>query len=816
MDQTKNRTDRKTAIRMILAFLFFILIASVIIGRLARYQIKEHDYYESQVLNQLTIQTDVTPERGTITDRNGVVLATNITVYNVILSPADIVEGMKTIAKKNSDSDKTNDIHYDYEDADYGIRYQGDNMETLIAETLSAYLDIPRETVYEKIGRTDRYYEVLKKNVDADLAERIEKLIADCGLKQQIYFNASSKRYYPKGDLACHVIGFTNSEGVGIYGLEAYYNNLLEGTSGRYILAQDARHNDMPFAYERFIEAENGYNITTTLDVYIQYELENQLKKTYLESGAGDRVCGMVVDTETCGILAMAVYPSFDLNDPYTIDEYSQAKLDAEELSYDSLLLLQSQMKAEGWTQEKIDESTARVKGRKLDPESDEYELLYRAFMYRMWNNKCVTETYEPGSTFKVVTTSMAFEEQLITPNTCFDCPGYWYVDGWGQPISCAEHNGHGMGIPFWYGLQQYCNPTLMQVAAIIGRRTFYDYFMAYGYGGRTGIDLPGEVGCIYSSYEDFSNVSLAVYSFGQTFKTTPIQQIRAITAVASGGNLMTPHLLASIVDDDGNVVQHYDTEVVRTVVSGETCDTITEILEQGVATDGAAKNAYVKGYRVAAKTGTSEKRDEYDEFGERPFRIGSTVAYAPADDPKIAALILVDKPLLSAPYGGTVAAPYISNLLSYVLPYIGVEPQYTTEELAKLDVTVPDYVGAPLSDALNDIARYGFNEITYGSGTTVTAQLPEGGSRISSDTGLLILYTDGEVPQSSVEVPDLKGLSAYVANNIAVSNGLNVTLYGSTNGSTATVINQSLEPGTWVPEGTIIQIELRHLDGND
>lgn len=816
MEQKKNRTDLKTTKKLVIVFLFFLLVASVIVGRLARYQLKEHEYYESKVLNQLTIQTDVTPERGTITDRNGVVLATNITVYNVIISPADISEGMKAAAKNNSDSDPNNNVHYEYEDAEYGIRYSGDNMESLIAESLSKYLDIPRETITEKYERTDRYYELLKKNVDADLADRIKQMIDDCGLKRQIFFEASSKRYYPKGDLACHVIGFTNSEGVGVYGLEAYYNNLLEGTSGRYIMAQDAKHNDLPFAYERFIEAENGYNITTTLDVYIQYELENQLKKTFLESGADDRVCGMVVDTDTCGILAMAVYPSFDLNDPYTIDEYSQAKLDADVLSYDSLLLLQSQMKAEGWKKADIETATDRIKGGKLDPDSEEYDMLYRAYMYKMWNNKCVTEAYEPGSTFKVVTSSMAFEEQLITPNSGFDCPGYWYVDGWDQPIACAEHSGHGMGIPFWYGLQQSCNPTLMQVAARIGRRTFYDYFMAFGYGGKTGIDLPGEIGSIYAAYEDFSNVSLAVYSFGQTFKTTPIQQMRAITSVANGGSLLTPHLLLSIVDDVGNVVQNYETEIVRKVVSPETCDTLTEILEQGVATDGAAKNAYVQGYRVAAKTGTSEKLDEYDEYGERPYRVGSTVAYAPADDPKIAALIMVDKPLLSAPYGGTVAAPYISNLLSYVLPYIGVEPQYSAEELAKLDVVVPNYVGAPLVDALNDIARYGFDEITYGSGSTVTSQLPEGGSRISSDTGVMVLFTDGEMPQANVEVPDLIGQNAYTANLVAVSSGLNVTFYGAMNGQTATVINQSLEPGTWVPQGTIIQIELRHLDGTD
>lgn len=762
-------------------FAFFLLIAAWVVGRLASYQIKNHDYYQSKVLNQLTIQTEVTPERGTITDRNGNILATNITVYNVILSPYDIITHMQKDSEKNSDNDPENDVHYEYTDSDYGINYSGRQLDDMIAEVLSKYLDVDKSSILEKAAKVNRYYEVVKKNVDADIAEKIETFIAQFDLKKDIYFVASSKRYYPKGDLACHVIGFTNSDGVGIYGLEAYYNNLLEGTSGRYILAQDGKKNDMPFEYERFIEAENGYNITTTLDMYIQYELENQLEKTFNESGAGDRVCGMVYDVDTGEVLAMATYPSFDLNDPYTIDEYSQAELDASGLK-------------EG---------------------TDEYKTEYNRLMYRMWNNKCLTETYEPGSTFKVVTSSMALEEGVVTPETPFYCAGSLMVEGWSKPISCANHNGHG-AVTFRTGLQQSCNPTLMQVAALIGRERFYYYFKAFGYGGKTGIDLPGEVGSIYASYENFSGVSLAVYSFGQTFKTTPVQQLRAITVVANGGYLVTPHLLREITDDDGNVIQTYESEPVRQVVSENTCKTLTNILEEGVATNGAAKNAYVKGYRVAAKTGTSEKKDEFDENGNTPYRVGSTAAFAPADDPQISALIMVDKPLKSAVYGGTVAAPYISNLLSYVLPYIGVEPQYTTEELAKLDITLSSYVGATVENAINDLSWRGFSYEIIGDGSTVTAQIPEAGSKISSDTGLLILYTGEETPANTVEVPDLMGMSAYNANNAAVSLDLNVTFYGSTNGSTATVINQYPAAGTKVPRGTIIEIELRHLDGTD
>jgi len=778
MSRVYNRTDRKTAGRVFAVLTVFVAVAAILIGKLAEYQLKEREYYESKVLNQLTIQTEINPERGTIYDRNGNILATNKTVYNVILSPKDIHARMKENDKKNADNDPDNDVKYEFVDSEYGINYIGRDLDDMITEVLSKYLDVEREPIIEKIAKEARMYEVVKNNIDTELAEHIKTFIAKFDLKKQIYFAASSKRYYPHGDLACHVIGFTNSEGVGIYGIEAFYNNVLEGTSGKYVLAQDANYNDMPFEYERLIEAQNGYNIKTTIDIYVQYELENQLEKTYIESGAANRVAGIVMDVDTGEILAMAVYPTFDLNSPYTLDEYSQKELD--EMG--------------------------------LDPQSKEYTEAYYTLLYTMWNNKNLTETYEPGSTFKIVTTAMAFEEDVIKETDMFTCTGGLIVDGWPRPIGCAKETGHGT-VTFQYGLQQSCNPTLMQVAAKIGREKFYEYYLAFGYGGKTGIDLPGEVAGIYTPYKEFGNVSLAVYSFGQTFKTTPIQQLRAVSAVSNGGYLVTPHVLKDVMDDNGNVIQSYKTDRVRQVVSESTCELITNILEEGVATDGAAKNAYVKGYRVAAKTGTSEKRDEYDENGNTPYRVGSTVAYAPADDPQISTIIMVDKPLGGVVYGGSVAAPYVSNLLSYILPYIGVEPQYSTEELAALDVVVSNYVGATVENSLIDLSWRKFKYEIVGDGEIVTAQVPAVGSKISSDTGLLILYTGDAVPSDEVLVPDLMGMSAYNANTTAVSAGLNVTFTGSTNGTTATVVGQYPVAGTYVPRGTVIEIELRHTD---
>ncbi len=779
MNQSKNRIDKWTYQRYIFFFCILLIVAVALIGKLAGYQLRDYDTYQSIVLNQVTTEYSVNPERGNITDRNGNILATNITVYNVILSPKDIYERMQDDAKTWSDDDPENDVLYVFDDDSVGIHYKGTQLDDMIAQVLAIYLDVDYDKIMEKAAKVNRQYEVIKNNVDDKTAQPIRDFIATFSLGDEIYFNASSKRYYPKSELASHAIGFTNSEGVGIYGLERYYNNLLEGTSGRYILAQDARGSDMPFEYERYIEASNGYNITTTLDMYIQYELENQLEKTFLESGAGNRVTGIVMDVNDGSIRGIATYPSFDLNDPYTLDAFSAAKLYG------------------------------------MDQSSDEYKEQYQTLMYNMWNNKATTETYEPGSTFKIITTSMAFEEGLVSEEEVFYCPGYSMIEGWSEPISCHKKTGHG-SVPFRVGLQQSCNPTLMSIALRVGKDKFLDYFGAFGYTGKTGIDLPGEVGGIYASYQNFGVVSLAVYSFGQTFKTTAIQQIRAIAAIANGGYLVTPHLLSKITDDSGNVIQSYETEIVRQVVSTDVCERITDILEEGVAGDGGAKNAYVKGYRVAAKTGTSEKLDKVDEYGEKSYRVGSCVAYAPADDPQIAAIIIVDEPSIDSVYGSVVAAPYISNLLSFILPYIGVEAQYTEEELETQSVTLSNYVGASVENSINDLSWRSFAYEIIGSGDTVTAQIPAAGSQISATDGRIVLYTGTEVPVEDIAVPDLTGMTAYNANKILVQAGLNPVFEGSLNGSTATVISQSPAAGTMVTRGTLVNVVLRHLDLTD
>ena len=780
-----KRIDRHIVTRSLIIMAVFLLVAVVLIFALFRLQILEYDYYQKVVIDQLTHETEVNPERGIIYDRNGNILATNKTVYLIFISPQDIIDAMAEAegaaieaAADGKEPKSDYKTAYTWTSAD-GKLYDNMPMNELIAHELSEVLGVDYDSVIEKAAKNGRRYEVIQKNVEEEAADRIRAFISKYNFNRQIYLRASTKRYYPYDTLACHVLGFTNADGVGIYGLEAQYNNILEGTSGRYIKAQDAHNGDMPFDYESYVEAENGYNIVTTLDLYIQYELENQLKATYYESAAGNRVSGIVIDVNTGGILAMATYPSFDLNNPYKLDEDSQKKLDT------------------------------------LDPESDEYTQMYYNLLYTMWKNKATTELYEPGSTFKIVTTAMGLEENVIRLQENFTCTGALKIDGWTQPIHCHKKGGHGT-LPFYQMLQQSCNPTMMQLAQRLGQDTFYDYFLSFGYNSTTGIDLPGESYPIVSTKNNFGGVSLAVYSFGQTFKITPIQQITAVSAVANGGYLRTPHLLREIADDKGNVIQSYELDAVRQVVSTETCDTIDWILEDGVSGNGGAKNAYVKGYKVAAKTGTSQKQDKYDENGERSFRVGSCVAYAPADDAKIAALIMVDEPMKGSVYGSVVAAPYVSKLLSFVLPYMGVEAQYTEEEMKKIEISISNYVGATVEACRTDLGWRGIQYTIVGDGDTVTAQVPAAGSTVFKDTGKLILYTGEETPKNTVKVPDLVGKTAEAANRLLVNAGLNVSITGATNGDTATVISQYPAAGETVPSATVVTIDVRHLGLTD
>lgn len=767
----QKNVNSVTAKRSFILLAFFALLAIALACVVFKMQVFEYDYYQQEVIDQITVENTVPAERGVIYDRNMNVIATNQTTWRVFISPVDIQSAVNSSAIERA-------IYRVRYGASLAVSAKGDRQDELIADGLSEILGVDRDTILAKAAKAGRRDETIKKNVDKETADKVLAFIEENGLEQQVHLEATNKRYYTYGSLAAQTIGFTGTDGQGLYGLEYMYNEELTGVAGKYIIAQDAHGNEMAYNYESYVEPINGYDMITTIDERIQQELDLQVKATVEDNAPNNRAVGIAMNPNTGEIYAISVQPDFDLNDPYTLDSLSRATLDASGF-------------AEG---------------------SDEYRTLLSELRQVMWSNKATTELYEPGSTFKPITTAMALEEGVVTPTEMFTCVGYLHVGGW--DISCHKKTpGHGT-MTFARGLQQSCNPVLMTIAARVGTEKFVNYFESFGYLEKSGVDLPGEAQTIFFDRENMTVTDLAVGSFGQRFKVNPIAHLTALCAIANGGYLVTPHLLDKFVDEDGTVVYEYDNEYKRQVISTATANTITEILEAGVSGDGGAKNAYVKGYKVAAKTGTSEKETD------SPYRISSTVAYAPADDPQIAVLIMVDEPTGDSVYGSVVAAPYVSAFLGNVLPYMGIEPTYTEEELATLQVTVARYIGSSISDAKEQIEKLGLKTEVIGNGDTVTAQVPKRGSTISKENGKVILYTNDTDPESKpVTVPSVLGLTAAQANAKIVNAGLNIAIEGAQNydkGSGAVVTSQSYAEGAQVPYGTVVTVEVLHMDVTD
>lgn len=653
-----------------------------------------------------------------------------------------------------------------------------------ISKELSKILGVEYDAVYEKACKINRKDETIKEHVDKETADKVRALIDKYGYTRQIYLQTTSKRYYPFENSAAQVIGYMGTDG-GLFGLELKYNELLTGTDGKYITARNAKSESMPSKYDVKIDPENGYSLVTTLDMNIQAVLENQLQQTYEESMAGNNVCGIVMDVHTGAVLAMATNWGFDLNNPYTlVGDY------ADELTFSG-----------------------------LEKDSKEYNELKWDLIYKMWRNKCVSDTYEPGSTFKIITSAIGLETGVVTQDSVLTCTGKQTVGG--VDISCHKKTGHGTG-SFSYLLQQSCNPAMMQTVAKIGTETFWSYFEEFGYLDKTGIDLPGESAGINHTFSGFHSVEMATSSFGQTFKTTPIQQITAICSIANGGYVVTPHVVESLIDDKGNVVIDNSKDSKRQVVSEEVCKTLAEILEGGVI-DGVARNAYVAGYRVAAKTGTSEKRDAED----KSLRVGSTVAFAPANDPQIAVLIVVDEPGGPVKSGGTVAAPYVATVVDQTLQYLNVGKVYSEEELAAMSFEVGNYEGAEVAKALGAIEKAGIACKVIGQGSTVYSQLPLAGEMMNKGEGVIYLYAydpaleeKPPVTENRYEtVPDVTGMKVSAAIKVLTDKGFNIHITGSLNyaeGSGAQVDVQSVLAGTSLQVGSVIVIHSIHTDVSD
>ncbi len=753
--ENKQKSVRTSSFwRSGIVLLAFTLMFAYLVLRIFILQTENFDEYRKAVMEQLTTKTEIPAGRGNIYDRNGVMLATDTTVYRVFISPKDISE------------------------------CETENASQIIAKGLSELLEgVEYEKVMEKAALTHRLDETIKKEVEKEDADRVRAFIEENGFEDEIHVQPTSKRYYCYDGLAASVLGFTGDQNIGRYGLEVQYDGILSGTNGFYVTARDSHGIEIPTEYEVYVEAQNGHNIVSTIDRYIQSALEEQLKATYEDNGAGERVCGIVMDVNNGEILAMATYPSFNCNEPNVLDRFYLDRIAASGL----------------------------VEG------TDEYNDYRYAQLLNSWTNKTITDTYMPGSTFKILTTSMCLEEKVVTTGEHFFCRGSYLVPGYSRPISCHKKTGHGSQ-DFARALQQSCNPVMMEISLRLGSEKFYNYIDALGYLDKTGVDLPGEQNSIFHAPANFNQVELATAAFGQNFNITALQQIRGVAAVANGGYLVTPHVVKEITDSDGNVIQSFDHGKVRQVISTDVCKTVTQILEEGVATDGGAKNAYVAGYRIAAKTGTTEKIGKFDEDGNESYRIGSTVAYAPAENPQVAVLIVVDEPQNGSVYGSIVAAPYVANVMKTILPYMGVEAEYSDAELEKLSRKVPSYVGWSLADTVASLDYISLDYEVIGDGDVVTKLVPRAGSEMSRD-GKLYVYTGDAQPTSNVTVPDVMGKNATVANVMITNSNLNILITGSTNsqnGSGPVVVSQSPAAGEKVPEGTVVSIELRYLDGTD
>lgn len=658
-----------------------------------------------------------------------------------------------------------------------------ENVKKKVCEGLSEILGVDYDTIYQRASKENRADETVKKGVEEADANLVRAFIEKNGFQRKIYLEATSSRYYPYGSLAANVIGAMGTDG-GMFGLEMKYNTYLKGTNGRYITTKNAQGQSMPSEYSSYVEPKDGYNLVTTIDITLQSMLEKNVKDAWENANAQNRVTGILMDPNDGSILAMATYPNFDLNTPYVLDEESQKLLDKSGFE-------------EG---------------------SDEYNNYFWELVYKMWNNKAVTELYEPGSTMKVITTAMALDENVVKFSDTFTCSGSLTVAG--TRISCHQKYGHKEHT-FDYMLQQSCNPTMMQVAARIGNKTFYEYFISFGYTTKTGIDLPGEEKGIYTKLSGFNAVELACYSFGQTFKTTPVQQLAAIASIANGGYIVTPHVVKAFSDNNGNIVQEFEYPTSRQVVSSGVCSIIRDVLEDGVSGTGGARNAYVAGYKIAAKTGTSEKRDKVNpETGEKDLRIASCVAMAPADKPVVVSILIVDEPKTNTVFGSALAAPYTANLMADVLPYLGVERQYSEQEMSRVGMTVSQYMGMSVTDAKKAIEAQGVNCVVIGNGDTVLKQVPQKGEKMTKLNGSkIIIYTEEGALEEPKSVPDVVGKEASVAISTLQAAGFNIYIEGSTNfnqGNGATVIEQIPNSKTLLERGDVVTIVCRYLDMTD
>jgi len=783
-DRRGNRTilGRTIALMVIFGVLAFIPL----LVTLYNIQIRDHERYQELALEQQTRDVAVEANRGSIYDCNGNVLAMSGTVYKIIVSPRDLAAVQQSYAerveKAKGDANK--------------LPKTPEPTNELVASGLAAILGIDQEKIAGRLERTYSAYEVLTSQAEEEVADQVRTFIKENGLSNSIVITPTSKRYYPNNSLACHVVGFVNSMG-GAYGIEALYEDELSGETGRVVTARDGAGKEMLSRYENYYDATDGYDVHLTLDRTIQSYCERVLEKGIDTFEVQDGGLAIVMDPNTGRILAWANSPNYDLNNPSVVTD--QATLDAlEELK-----------------------ETAGA-------DSDEYKEALGNAQMEQWRNGAISDTYEPGSTFKSIVLAAAFEEGLISESDHFYCPGYVKVPGLAKPIYCSRTTGHG-DQTLAEAIQVSCNPAFIEIGKRLGADRFYDYMEAFGFLEPTGIDMQGESqidgvtsGRVWSREFFTSEIgftSLVTASFGQRFNVTPIQLVTAVSAVVNGGHLMQPYVMESITDADGNVVKSNQPTEVRQVISETTSEKCREILET-VVNGGNGKNAYVAGYRVGGKTGSSETL-------EKDHTIVSFIGFAPANDPQVVILVAFDNPKPSAPgsnltsgqwyiSGGTMAALMAGELFADVLDYMGVEKQYTESELSGVDTVVPGVVGYDAAGASDRLKNAGFTVRTVGEGDAVTGQIPVGGAVIPKGSQV-VLYLGEEKPTDKVSVPNVVGKSPEAARQTLLDAGLYIRVSGAAGYYTSATVaaGQSIEAGTEVERGTVVDVHFMDNTGS-
>ena len=650
-------------------------------------------------------------------------------------------------------------------------KIEDDTQATLIAEGLAEIFgDTKAETILKKISNREYSYVKIKDKIAYNIKTQVSEFVKENDLYEVIGIDPDTKRYYPFGNFASTIIGMTNSDNNGRAGIELKYNDTLTGTPGRIITAKDANSGLMQSNYETRYEAEQGTSLVLTIDKSIQYYLEKGLIQA-VEDNDAESAYGIVMDVNTGAILAMATMPDYDLNEPSVItDESVLAEL------------------------EKI-------------TDEDEYDVAYNNAVFLSWRNRAISDTYEPGSVFKLFTAAAGIEEGVVDLNTTYNCVGSIQVAD--NNIRCHNHDGHGTQT-LTEGLKNSCNPFFITIGQQLGTERFYKYFEAFGFTGKTNVDLPAEAEPVadvtYHSEENMGISQLSSSAFGQTFQVSAIQMITGVSAIANGGKLMEPYVVSKKLDQDGNTVYETIPEVKRQVISESTSETLLSMMEE-VVSDGTGRNAYIPGYRVAGKTGTSEKLTVDGEY------IASFVGCAPADDPQIAVLIIIDEPQGDVHGGGAIAAPVAGAVIEQTLEYMNVEPVYTDEELSKLNATTPNVTGLTVEGAKSALENQNFSARVVGTGDTVISQYPISGQSIPMN-GVVVLYTEAETSQSTSAVPDLSGLSISEANRVAVNAGFNIRVSGAALDSEVISYRQSIEEGTQTSLGSTITVYFKTTSG--